>query len=258
VTAPSIAFATDLVARVAEGGTVEQADEHRIVRTPANPSFRWGNFVLADPGADLSDPERWAWRHRAAFPDLDFTAVGLDDAGAHLDEEAWRSAGFEVERPIVLRAPARIVGAADAEVEEVVSDADWSDVEAIELELGTGETDHAVFVRRRIDAERGAVQAGRAAWLGLRQDGRIVSALGVLPTPGGIARYQNVGTLAAYRRRGAAGRLVRAGADLAATRWGCTDLVIVADVDGPAIALYRRLGFRDAETQVQLTRMGRS
>jgi ribosomal protein S18 acetylase RimI-like enzyme len=163
-----------------------------------------------------------------------------------------------VERPIALRAPARAVGAADAEVEEIAGDADWSDVEAIELELGTGEADHGVFVRRRIEAQRGAVRAGRAASLGLREDGRIVSALGVLPTPGGIARYQNVGTLAAYRRRGAAGRLVRAAADLAATRWRCTELLIVADADGPAIALYRRLGFRDAETQVQLTRMGRS
>ncbi|MCU1472550.1 GNAT family N-acetyltransferase [Amnibacterium sp.] len=258
MTAASIAFATDLVARVAEGGTVEQADGSRIVRTPANPAFRWGNFVLADPGADLTDPEGWARRHREAFPELDFTTVGIDDAHARFDEEAWRGAGFEVERSIVLRAPSAEVAATDGAIEEVDGEADWSDVEAIELELGSGEADHAVFVGRRIDAERTAVQAGRAAWLGLREDGRIVSALGVLPAPRGIARYQNVGTLAAYRRRGAAGRLVRAGAALAASRWGCSDLVIVADVDGAAIALYRRLGFRDAETQVQLTRMGRS
>lgn len=77
----------------------------------------------------------------------------------------------------------------------------------------------------------------------------------MLPASGGLARYQNVGTLTAFRRRGIAGRLVRAGAALAAARWGCDGLVIVADADGPAIGLYRRLGFQDAETQLQITRM---
>ena len=254
----SIAYATDLAARVAEGGTVEQADGFRVVGTPANRAFRWGNFLLADRAADLVDPGRWVLRHRAAFPDLDFTTVGVDDPDAGFDESAWRAAGFEVERSAVLRAAAGGVALTDADAEEIAGDAAWADVEAIELELGAGETDHPAFVRRRIDAERSAVRAGRAAWLGLRADGRIVSALGVLPAPGGTARYQNVGTLAAYRRRGAAGRLVGAAAALAAERWGCTELVLVADPEGPAIALYRRLGFRDAETQVQLTRMGGS
>lgn len=250
----SLAFATDLVARVAEGGAVEQSDGFRVVRTPDNPAFRWGNFLLADDAVDLVDPERWALRHRAAFPGSGFVTVGVDDPDPAFDESAWRAAGFDVERSTVLRGDTATVGRSDAGIEEVTGEAAWADVEAIELELGAGETDHAAFVRRRIDAERSAVAAGLAAWLGLQGDGRIVSALGVLPAPGGIARYQNVGTLTAHRRRGAAGRLVRAGAALAAERWGCTGLVLVADPDGPAIGLYRRLGFRDAETQVQLTR----
>jgi ribosomal protein S18 acetylase RimI-like enzyme len=254
VTTGSLAFATDLVARLAEGGSVERADGFQVVRTPANPAFRWGNFLLADADAGLTDPEVWAARHRAAFPDLGFTTVGVDDGDARLDEAAWQAAGFEVERSVVLRARAADVGRPDAAVEEVAGDADWADVEAIELELGADEADNGVFVRRRIDAQRAAVAAGRAVWLGLREDVRIIAALGVLPTPGGIARYQNVATLAAYRRRGAAGRLARAGAAVAAERWRCSDLVIVADSDGPAIGLYRRLGFRDAETQLQLTR----
>lgn len=254
----SVAVATDLAARVAEGGTVERADGFRVIRTPANPAFRWGNHLLADRAADLVDPGMWVLRHRAVFPGLDFTTVGVDDPDAAFDESAWRSAGFEVERSTVLRADAAGVGRQDAGVEEIAGDAAWADVEAIELELGAGEADHAAFVRRRIEAERSAVERGRAAWLGVRMDGRIVSALGVLPTPGATARYQNVGTLTAYRRRGAAGRLVRAGAALAAERWGCTELVLVADPEGPAIALYRRLGFRDAETQLQLTRTGAS
>jgi hypothetical protein len=214
----SIAFATDLAARLAEGGTAEQAEGFRVIRTPANPAFRWGNFLLVDRATGLVDPERWVLRHRAAFPDLDFTTLGVDDPDPRFDDSPWQAAGFDVERSAVLRAAAAGIGRSDAGVEEVAGDAAWADVEAIELELSAGESDHAAFVRRRIDAERSAVERGSAAWLGVRMDGRIVSALGVLPAPGGTARYQNVGTLTAYRRRGAAGRLVRAGAALAAER----------------------------------------
>jgi ribosomal protein S18 acetylase RimI-like enzyme len=254
VTAASVAFATDLVARVAEGAVVESADGYRIVRSPANPAFRWGNFLLADAGADLSDPGAWSQRHRDAFPGLDFVAVGVDDAAPELDDAAWIAAGFEVERPVVLRAPAARVRA-DGDVEEVCGDAAWDEVLAIALDEGSDEPGYADFERRRVAAERASCESGNAVWLGLRAGGRIAGALGVLPTPGGVARYQNVGTLTAFRRRGIAGRLVRAGAAVAADRWGCGDLVIVADADGPAIGLYRRLGFQDAEIQVQLTRM---
>ncbi|HEV7623208.1 MAG TPA: GNAT family N-acetyltransferase, partial [Amnibacterium sp.] len=215
------------------------------------------NFLLAGQSADLTDPERLALLHRRAFPDLRFTTIGLDDADARFDEQAWRAAGFEVERLVVLRASTAEVGAPDPAADEVVGDADWADVLSVALE-DSGESGDGEFERIRVGAERAAVEAGRAAWLGVRGEGRIVGTLGVLPAPGGIARYQNVGTLGTYRRRGIAGRLVRAGAALAASRWGCADLVMVADAEGPAVALYRRLGFEDAETQVQLTRIARS
>lgn len=255
--ARSIAFATDLVARRQEGGIVEQADGYRIVRTPANPAFRWGNFLLADPGADLSDPERWAAAHRAAFPAAGFAAIGVDDADPALDEDAWRAAGFEGDAAVVLRGLAGEVGATDVGVHPIAGDADWADVLAITLEEDGDEAGYRAFAEARIAAERGAVEAGRAVWLGTRDEGRVVATLGILPALPGVARYQNVGTLAAHRRRGHAGRLVRAAAALARARWGCEDLVIVADADGPAIGLYRRLGFRDAEIQLGLTRIPR-
>lgn len=253
----SVAFATDLVARRNEGGRIEQHDGYRVVATPANPAFRWGNFVLADGDADLGDPETWAARHRAAFPDAGFVSVGVDAASPVLDDAPWAAAGFEVERAVVLRAPAAVVAASDPAVVPVHGDDDWADVTAITLEDGPQDAEYEVFARARIAAERATVEDGLAAWLAVRDGRRIVATLGLLPALPGVARYQNVGTLAAFRRRGHAGRLVRAAAALATTRWGCKDLVIVADPDGPAIGLYRRLGFRDAETQLELTRIGR-
>src|SRR5439155_12682214 len=115
-----------------------------------------------------------------------------------------------------------------------------------------------VFAARRVAAERRATDGGRSAWLGVRADGRIVSALGVLPAGNGVARFQNVGTLVAHRRRGLAGLLLASAGALAVERWSARAFVIVADPDGPAIGLYRRVGFEDAETQVELVRIDAS
>jgi GNAT superfamily N-acetyltransferase len=254
---PSIGFATDLAVREAEGASVERIDRARIVRTPGNPGFRWGNFVLLDGGAVEEGPEAWSAVHRRAFPDADFVTIGLDEADARFDEEAWRGNGFAVERSVVLRAAAGgLSGNGTARIRPVVSDADWADVLTIDADVEPpGETDYAAFAAARVAAERRAVTAGRAVWLGAEEDGRLVASLGVVAAAGGLARYQNVQTLQRYRRRGLAGALVLAGARVAAAELGRESLVIVAEEPGPAIGLYRRLGFVAAETQVQLTLM---
>ena len=78
--------------------------------------------------------------------------------------------------------------------------------------------------------------------------------LGVFSDGNGIARYQNVETHPAWRRKGLAGTLVwRAGcwvlAELAART-----LVIVADPGASAIRVYRSVGFADTETQIGFER----
>jgi ribosomal protein S18 acetylase RimI-like enzyme len=70
----------------------------------------------------------------------------------------------------------------------------------------------------------------------------------------GLARYQDVLTDPAVRRRGVAGTLVSHAARYGLETLGARMLVIVADQDGPAIALYRACGFADAEGQVGMSR----
>ena len=39
-------YATDLVLLAREGGVVEEHDDHLVVRTPANPTYHWGNCLI--------------------------------------------------------------------------------------------------------------------------------------------------------------------------------------------------------------------
>ena len=47
-----LSWHTDLAVLAASGSWVEEHADHLVVRTPANPSYHWGNFVLVtDPTA---------------------------------------------------------------------------------------------------------------------------------------------------------------------------------------------------------------
>ena len=44
----SLAWRTDLALLLAAGSEVDDRGDHLVVRTPANPGFYWGNFLLLD------------------------------------------------------------------------------------------------------------------------------------------------------------------------------------------------------------------
>jgi ribosomal protein S18 acetylase RimI-like enzyme len=249
---PSLAFATDLALLSAQGAEVTTGPGGTVVRMPENPAFRWGNFLLV-PRA--GDPTARTAEHRAAFPTARFTTVGVDDAHPDLDEGAWLSAGFDIDRLAVLvteRAP----GAADTGVRLLETDDDWSAETAIALdEDRRADAVQVRFTHLRTLQKRRMADTGRALWLGVERDGEIVATAGVADAGDRTARFQDVQTRAAHRRQGHAAALVAAGVRRAAERFGSRRFVLVAERSGPAIGLYRRLGFREVETQLQLSRV---
>lgn len=254
----SLAFRTDLALRVAQGATVTGGGEDTtVVRMPSNQAFRWGNFLLV---REAGDPAERIRRHAAEFPGAGFTTVGVDDAHARLDEGAWLSAGFTIERHAVLVADRAPAVAERPAVRPLTTDADWAVEVAISMSLdedpdGRRDPVQAEFNRRRTAEKRALTESGRAVWLGAEVDGELVATAGIADAGDAVARFQDVQTAAAHRRRGCASALVAAGVRVAAGRFGSVRFVLVAERDGPAIGLYRRLGFREIETQLQLTRL---
>jgi predicted GNAT family acetyltransferase len=105
-----------------------------------------------------------------------------------------------------------------------------------------------------VDAERALTEEGHGSWFGAFVDGDLVAQLGVITDGSGVARYQNVETHPAWRRRGLAGTLVWQAGRHALDTVGASTLVIVAEPLADAIRVYRTLGFADAETQVRFER----
>jgi GNAT superfamily N-acetyltransferase len=155
-----------------------------------------------------------------------------------------------------LRAPRRTT-VTDATFRPVQSDNEWS--QAINLRLAsdgpTGGSDLAAFVERQMLATRLVCEQGRGAWFGAFVGNVMCSGVGIFDTWPGYARFQNLDTHPAHRRRGLASNLVGAAAQFALTEFGARNLVLAAVPHYHAITMYRSLGFIEFERQAQFERV---
>jgi GNAT superfamily N-acetyltransferase len=251
--ATSLGFLTDVALRVAEGAEVTDRGDCLVVRSPDNPAFWWGNFLLlaAWPG----DNDGWLDRFAAEFPQARHVAIGVDaaEAGGGLPAEfaTLEPASSTVLTCAAIQIPRRLNTA--AEIRTLKSDRDWQ--QSVELNMRCyGEEEPSDFQQRRAATRRRLTRAGRAAWFGAFDGDRLLAQLGVCDAGGGLARYQDVDTDPAARRRGLAAMLVWRAGRFAHAELGATTLVIVADPAEEAIRVYRDCGFADAQTQFSFAR----
>ena len=256
----SLGFRTDLALLTASGSVVEDRGTHLVVRSPDNPSYFWGNFILlAQPPVPGGEREVVAAFH-TEFPLSDHVSIGVD-APDLTDEarSAFEAAGLTVDVATVLTAsslqPPREV---EAEVRALDGDEDWEARARLSQQLypQASEAAFMTFARERNAQERRLVDAGRGTRFGAFVEGRLVSTAAIFVTEEGVARFQSVETHPEHRRQGLAAAVTHAagqhGLDHLLTGAGVGTLVIVADTDGDAIGLYRRLGFADSERQLMM------
>jgi len=243
--------------RVIEGAEVADRGDYLVVRSPDNPDFWWGNFILMGPPSGSGPASTWLTRFAAEFPSARHVALGVDTTDEHAEIPAeFLAAGLEPQRVTVLTCTAVRPPAHrdfDAEIRPLESDADWQ--QAFDLGIRCyGDDGSQEYRDRRIAARRRLTRAGRGAWFGAFSRGRLLAQLGVCDAGGGLARYQDVETDPAARRQGLAGTLVWHAGRYGREVLGAGTLVIVADPAEVAIRVYRACGFADCESQFSFER----
>ncbi len=233
----SLGLATDILV-LSDRARVETHPFGWVLRTLDEPDYWYGNQLIlkGDPPA----PEAAIAAFREAFPTAEHVTLSWDAPARSLAEDLDDLAerGFIIEQsdvlalegaPLPARAPQGFV------LREIAGDADWAQVADLKVAIGVEEgydTDgYAAFIRDRCAGWR------KAADLGIFTDGR-------------IARFQSVETSASYRRRGLCSALVVHALDWAHQRAPQARPVIVAEAEGDAGRLYRRIGFALVERQV--------
>jgi ribosomal protein S18 acetylase RimI-like enzyme len=267
----SLVWATDLDV-IKDFHERERRDDHWVIRSPDNPGYWWGNFLLFDDAPQLGDGERWEALFAAEFadtPEVKHRAFAWDrtDGEEGLAREEFGPRGYEVQRTTgLLVKPSDLTPRAQAlpgiEVRALdpavgVDDQLWSqviDVQAAGASPETEPNDYRDFLTRRQRNLRESFRSGAGSWFVALDGAQVVASLGIVVTDG-RARYQSVDTLASHRRRRIASRLVGEAARVIAEQRHVEHFVIAADPGYHAAALYESLGFRAVESVRGVQRM---
>lgn len=238
---------TDLAVCAQTGGQIAEHPEHLVIRTPTNPLYHWGNFVLVTE-LDLADrPERCVALFEAAFPTASWTAIGLPRMPIEPADWQRLGLGIETSEALTLHGRPRPAPLPPGYTARQLGAADW----AASAALAVRENDrtaqfpahtYADFAQQQAGVQAELTNRGSGAWFGAFAGAQLVADLGILNC-GRRARFRSVGTDFAHRGRGLASHLLGLAADWALAQ-GCTELVILTETSNAAGRVYRRAGFR--------------
>ena len=234
-----------------------------VVRTPSDPAYYYGNLLLLPEAPRAETIPLWQARFAEEFAGQVQHSTFWWDSG-ELNPAALRefgSRGFTVETSEVLRRDPRLPWVAqslgpDIEIREI-SAGETALLADLADRLSDRHDDvYLTFLQRRARWQGQLIQRGLAHFFACMTDHRVVASLGIF-VHHDLARYQDVQTDAAYRRRGLATALVGVAGQHRAAR-GTTMLTIHTEPNSDAARLYRQLGFTLVETTTSACRYPRS
>jgi len=272
----SLGWQTDLMFARFDGQVTDRGN-HLLVRTPGNPTYWWGNFLLFHHAPGVGDLERWMAlfdeQIERVQPESRHRAFGIDVRERLVLPPDFAAAGFTLNEATVLTltsdqllAPAKALPPRVAfRVLDLPRDSAPVVDKQVAVDSGRFEAaGYRVFAERQMARYAAMQRAGLGHWLGLvaEVDGRavLVASCGLFRDPAradGLGRFQYVSTHPDWRRRGLCTALVHAACRHGFEATDLRTLVMVADPDDVAIGVYESLGFRRGVSTWQFERAPR-
>jgi ribosomal protein S18 acetylase RimI-like enzyme len=256
----SLGYQTDLLFRRFEGEVIERPD-YLVLRTPKNPSYRWGNFLIFQDSPKAGDLEKW----KAVFakeigtpPEYNHFVFGIDGVNGEIgDIQPFLDAGFELEKTAVMTAqsvnpPPKVNPNCTI---RTFTAKDWEDWINLEIAMNNAQDEDAretddqgfrTYLEGKANEYQRMIEAGLGQWFGTYVDGELASNLGLFVW-NKLGRFQMVATHPKFRRQGLAGTLVYHAAQKGFSEMGAQTLVMCADPDYVAIKIYESVGFKTTE-----------
>lgn len=255
----SLGWRTDLIfARF--GGVIEERGDCIVVRTPGNPFFYWGNFLLLPVPPRDDGLSHWLQRFDEEVGchtrESGHVAIGFDASQPHEPLLSWQRAGFEVFDNVALKLESGglLLNPRELPMGFHFAPLDLDDPAqleaAVNLQCTANEADArgyepTVYREHRIrQMQRYAAMqmAGLGHWLGVWRGTELVADCGLF-RDGMLGRFQHVTTHPAWRRRGLCTAMVEAACRFGFEQQELELLVMCADPSEVAIAIYESLGF---------------
>ena len=272
----SLGWRTDLIFARFDGQVIDRGN-HLCVRTPGNPTYWWGNFLLFHHAPGEGDLERWMALFdeeiAARQPASRHRAFGIDVRERLVLPPEFAAAGFELNEATVLTltreqllVPRKPLPAG---IEFHVLELPRDSAAVVDKQVAVDETryepaGYRVFAERQMQRYAAMQRAGLGHWLGLvaTVDGHAVLAASCglfrdAARDDRLGRFQYVSTHPAWRRRGLCTALVHAACRHGFEAMDLRTLAMVADPTDVAIDVYESLGFRRGVSTWQFERAPR-
>jgi N-acetylglutamate synthase-like GNAT family acetyltransferase len=255
----SLGYQTDLIFARFSGEIIDKG-EYTVIRTPSNPTFWYGNFLVFPNPPKTQDVTRWMEISKLEFRDAKHCVIGFDSVHGEMGAaREFETLGFAVIETVVMtaseiHAPPKVN--TEAAYRPILTTEDWE--QAVQLRIECND-DHEpegykIYVKRKMLEYQRMTEAGLGNWWGAFLDGKMVSSLGLF-LEHGVGRFQSVETHANYRRQGLCGTLVYTAAKHALEHHKPNVLVMCADPEYHAAKIYESVGFKPTETQMALERL---
>ncbi len=238
-------------------GEVTDRGDYLVLRTPSNPTYHWGNYLLFRNPPATGDFERWTAHFEAEFPSRETPSshklFTWDDITGELGAAAeFEAKGMRLDRALVLttqtiKAPPHPNEHID--VRPILTDREWEEVielQVLNREAQFPEAGYRVFKQQQLNNYRRMSEAGHGHWFGAFINQQLVADLGIFHEEG-IARYQSVETHPDFRRQGICGSLVQRASNVLRGEARIGSFVMEADPDYHAARIYESVGFRRVE-----------
>lgn len=251
----SIALTTEL-ALIATRGRITDRGRYLVVETPDDPGYYYGNLLVLPAPPRAGEVAYWVRKfddELGGNPAIKHVTLCWDDiTGDEGPADELRDAGFSLDTHQAMAAedvdatkPALPIRELTGDELPATADLGWT--------MGDRHDEtYRRFLHRRAAWHRDLALRGIARFYGAYDDKTLVASLGLVRIDN-LGRYQDVQTLAAYRKRGLA-RALLAAAARAAFASGVERVVIVAEPDSAAARLYTRAGFRIIERSASACR----
>lgn len=255
----SLGQRTDLMLRSFES-IIENKPNYIAIRTPQNPSFRWGNFLIFPAPPQAGDFDNWKTLFAQKIgtpPTVNHFCFTWDRTTGEIGaSKIFIEAGFRLEESVTLTArsvnpPPKLN--TDCKIRTLETAQDWSEWLALALDAMAAEPPekregegYKLFLENKIAERKRMIAAGWGKWFGAYLNGKLASSMGLFVRDG-LGRFQSVDTHPHFRRLGLAGTLLYYVAQRGFTEMGAKDLVIIADQHYFAKNIYASVGFRPTE-----------
>ena len=206
----NLCYRSDAIFHLRDGFVEEHAD-YFAIRTPSNPSFWFGNFILFKRAPMPGDLSRWLQIHEHIFGSaLNHITLGWDEDHPGVTGE-FVDAGFKIQDGIGLSIAAYenpVATNPDLVVRRLRSDSEWKQMVDLQIEIDREDFqyggDNGDFRTTQMNSLRAMAEEGRGDWWGaFDQDSEaVIGGMGLyFDADHTFGRFQYVTTRSTSRRQ---------------------------------------------------------